>query len=100
MAKFNSTTSYHYHLLKVITFTYILHSLAHVSDVGAAGADGGQLLPLAEPLLNLDGILAHHLENDMTIIQRPHYDFIVREASIDPRRKFVFILVESIYVAV
>ena len=39
-------------------------SLEHVLNVGAHGPDGSNLLRLAKPFLNLDGVFVH-LEKDL-----------------------------------
>merc|ERR1711966_237939 len=45
------------------------HAGDHVLDVGAAGLDGGELLGLTEPLLDLDGLLVSLVEVDSHVLE-------------------------------
>ena len=52
-------------MFKLIKRIIYLHdSLEHVLNVGAHGPDGSNLLRLAKPFLNLDGVFVH-LEKDL-----------------------------------
>ena len=50
--------------------TYLSDAVAEVGDVAADGPDGGQLLLLAEPLLDLDRLLVHHEDVDGEVSER------------------------------
>ena len=49
--------------------TYLGDALAEVEDVTAHRPDGGQLLLLAEPLLNLDGLFVGHGNVDSQVLE-------------------------------
>ena len=49
---------------RYVADTHLGDSVAEVGDVAADGPDGGQLLPLAEPLLHLDRLFVHHEDVD------------------------------------
>merc|ERR1719229_1034128 len=49
---------------RCVADTHLGDSVAEIGDVAADGPDGGQLLPLAEPLLHLDRLFVHHEDVD------------------------------------
>ena len=53
-----------------VSCSYRGDAVDEVGDVAADGPDGGQLLPLAEPLLHLDGPLVGHVDVHGQVLER------------------------------